>query len=90
VEISYDPAKRNLTWQNRGIDFEDAITVFDGLQMTQIDDRAEYGEVRYQTFGLLNDRLVVIVWISTERGRRIISMRKCNGREQVRYRHQLG
>jgi hypothetical protein len=38
----------------------------------------------------LDERLIMVVW--TQRGdtRRIISMRKCNAREQRRYGKQLG
>ena len=29
--ITYDPAKRKATWMSRGLDFEDATLVFEGL-----------------------------------------------------------
>jgi ribosomal protein L34 len=35
-------------------------------------------------------RMVIVVWTPTEDGRRIISMRKANDREQARYSHRLG
>jgi uncharacterized protein len=90
VKISYDPVKRGVTLRERGLDFADACIVFAGLQITQIDERLDYAEVRFQTYGLLNERMVMVVWIGTENDRRIISMRKCNDREQNRYREQLG
>ena len=90
MKISYDPVKRDITLSERGLDFADAGIVFTGLQITQIDERLEYAEVRFQTYGLLNERMVMVVWIGTENDRRIISMRKCNDREQNRYREQLG
>ncbi|MFL0413357.1 hypothetical protein [uncultured Sphingomonas sp.] len=34
--------------------------------------------------------MIVIVWTATSGGRRIISMRKANEREQARYRQRLG
>jgi len=90
VAITYDPAKRDLTLLHRGLDFVDAEAVFDGLTATLVDDRIDYGEIRFQTYGLLDGRLVMIVW--TERGsdRHIISMRKCNDREERRFRSRLG
>lgn len=91
MEISYDPAKREAIFLNRGMDFAtDAPRVFAGLTYTIEDDRADYGERRFQTYGLLDERLVMIVWAETERGRRIISMRKCNEREQAKFGPQLG
>jgi uncharacterized protein len=90
VKISYDPTKRETTLQERGFDFEDAGLVFAGPSLTQRDERFDYGEDRYQTYGLLRDRLVMVVWLETDKGRRVISMRKCNDREQAEYGKQLG
>jgi uncharacterized protein (DUF4415 family) len=46
VRISYDPAKRNWTLANRGLDFEDAALVFDGVTAEVEDTRRDYGETR--------------------------------------------
>lgn len=89
MEISFDPAKRAITLRERGIDFADAPLVFGGLTLTVEDDREAYPERRFQTYGLLDDRMVVVVWTEVEFGRRIISMRKCNERERNRYRERL-
>ena len=85
MRIDYDPAKRDRTLRERGLDFEDAQIVFAGDVIQMEDDRKDYREVRWITAGWLNDELVVIVW--TERGdaRRIISMRKCHGAERQKY-----
>jgi uncharacterized DUF497 family protein len=90
MEISYDPAKREKTLAERGLDFEDAVHVFAGATLTLEDDRRDYGEIRYQTFGLLNDRLVALVWTPRGEARHIISMRKANEREQEKFEGQLG
>jgi uncharacterized protein len=84
VKISFDPAKRDRTLAERGLDFADAARVFDGKLVTLADLRVDHGEQRFQTFGLLNDRLVMVVWTPVPGGRRIISMRKANEREQAR------
>ena len=89
MEISFDPAKRAVTLRERGIDFMDAVKVFEGRVFTLEDDRENYPERRFQTYGLLDERLVVVVWLEADRGRRIISMRKCNDREQRKYRGRL-
>lgn len=90
MEISFDPEKRALTFAHRGLDFADASRVFAGLTYTRPDERFAYPEPRFQTYGLLDERLVMVVWAETERGRRIISMRKCNDREQHWFGQQLG
>ncbi|NJR78250.1 BrnT family toxin [Sphingomonas corticis] len=90
MDISFDPAKRAKTLAERGLDFADAGRVFAGLTMTRSDDRFDYPEPRFQTFGLLDERLVMVVWAEVEERRRIISMRKCNERERDWFAQQLG
>jgi len=89
MAISYDPAKRDETLKERGLDFADVEEVFAGLTLTLPDLRHDYGEDRFQTYGFLGGRLVMVVW--TERGedRHIMSMRKCNEREQARFKARL-
>jgi uncharacterized DUF497 family protein len=60
----------------------DAGRVFDGPTLTVVDDRADHGEQRFITTGRPNGRMVVIVWPSSDRTRRIMSMRKANDRER--------
>lgn len=90
MEISFDPEKRARTLHERGLDFAQAEQVFAGPAFTQADERFDYPEPRFVTFGLLDGRMIVIVWTATSGGRRIISMRKANEREQARYRQRLG
>lgn len=90
MEITFDPAKRDATLENRGLDFADAGKVFAGVTFDRIDDRFDYAEERWITAGLLDGRMVVLVWTPTPNGRRIISMRKANDREQDRWRARLG
>jgi uncharacterized protein len=89
VEISFDPAKRAIALSERGLDFADAGKVFDGPQISFEDVRFAYPEPRFATYGLLDGRMVAVIWTPTERGRRIISMRKANDREVARYRSRL-
>jgi uncharacterized protein len=90
VDISFDPAKREATLRERGLDFLDAAEVFAGPEVTFEDMRYDYSEPQFATYGLLNGRLVAVIWTETETGRRIISMRKANEREQIRFRTRLG
>jgi uncharacterized DUF497 family protein len=90
VRITYDPAKREKTLAERGLDFEDAATVFAGATLTLQDDRRDYGEPRFQTYGLLGRRLVMVVWTQRGADRHVISMRKCNVREKARFQARLG
>lgn len=89
MRISYDRAKREWTLRERGLDFDDAVQVFEGPTLTRPDLREDYGEDRYQTFGRLRGRMVVVVWTPRDEARHVISMRKCNAREQGRLRQQF-
>ena len=81
MEISFDPAKRLQTLEHRGLDFLDAPQVFSGLNFTLVDDREDYGEERFITFGEADDRNVCIVWTIRDGTRRIISMRHAHDEE---------
>ena len=71
MEISYDQAKRALTLADRGLDFADAAQVFDGPVFEFQDDRFDYPERRIVTYGLLDERLVAVIWTETARERRV-------------------
>ena len=59
--------------------------VFGGPTLTVEDDRRDYGETRFITIGLLDSRMVVMVWTRRSPARRIIILRKANDREQAIY-----
>ena len=90
VKITFDPAKREATLEERGIDFADAATVFEGEIYTIEDRRCDYGEVRYQTVGFLDGRMIMVVWTPRTDAVHVISMRKCNEREQKAHRQRFG
>jgi uncharacterized protein len=90
MAISYDPAKRDKALKERGLDFADAEAVFAGLTLTLPDLRQDYGEDRFQTYGLIEGRLVMVVWTQRGEDRHVMSMRKCNEREQAEFGKQLG
>lgn len=85
MEISFDPAKRETTLRERGLDFMDAREVFSTPNYRFIDDRFDYGEEREVAIGYLRGRMVVVVWTGRGNARHIISMRKANEREQAKY-----
>jgi len=86
MEITFDPAKQKWTLENRGLDFKDAALVFADDYVELLDDRKDYGEIRYRVFGKLKDRQVVIIWTPRGQSRRIISMRYAHDEEIERHR----
>jgi hypothetical protein len=90
MDIEFDEEKRRQTLEHRGLDFADAASVFDGPELTSLDDREDYGENRFQTVGRLDGRLIMVIWTLRGKTRRIISMRKCNAREQRKFGKRVG
>ncbi len=90
MRITFNRLKRELTLRERGLDFADAKKVFAGRHATLPDDRKDYGEVRFITAGLLDGRLVVLVWTTRGVARRVISMRHAHAKEEHRWRLHLG
>ena len=88
--IDFDPAKRVATLEQRGLDFLDVAQVIVGQTVTSEDRRFDYAEPRFQTFGLLDGRLVMFAWTPISGGLRVISMRKCNDREKIAFAARMG
>ena len=84
MKITFDPAKRDLTRIERGLDFEDASHVFAGVTLEVEDTRKDYGERRMICYGLLDGRMVAVGFTPRGADRHIFSMRKANEREQAR------
>jgi uncharacterized protein len=66
MEVEFDPDKRRLTLEHRGLDMARAGKIFDRATLTIADERKDYGEDRFITIGRLEGRMVVVVW--TRRG----------------------
>ncbi len=84
MRITYDPAKRARTLAERGLDFEDASAIFEGITVEIEDLRKDYGESRIICYGLLQSRIVVVGYTPRGPVRHIFSMRKANDREKAR------
>jgi len=85
MKIEFDPAKNAKNIAERGLNFEQ-VTEFDfkTAQFT-IDNRRDYGEIRYRALGLIEQRLYALVFVQIVGGIRVISFRKANKREVKSY-----
>ena len=90
MEFEWDPGKRAANILKHGLDFEDACEIFENRHAVKIDKRRNYGEVRYQCIGVLNNRIVVLVYTIRGNVCRIISLRKANEKEQSKFYNRLG
>ncbi|MBF0284971.1 MAG: BrnT family toxin [Magnetococcales bacterium] len=89
MKLTFDPAKRDKTLAERGLDFESAALVFAGRIHEIEDTRQDYGERRIMCFGELNGRMMVVGYVQRGDARHVFSMRKANEREIARFRDRL-
>ncbi|QUS40066.1 BrnT family toxin [Tardiphaga alba] len=84
MATTFDPVKRKWTIEHRGLDFAvDADEVFGSIKATKVDDRFDYGEVRYISAGYVRSRMAVMVWTVRGDDRHVISMRYCHAKEET-------
>src|SRR5258706_15739881 len=85
VTFQWDPAKARANLREHRVDFADAATVFeDARALTQDDPHPR--EERFVTLGIdALGRLLVVCWASRDEEYRIISARRANRAETLRY-----
>lgn len=86
MEFEWDETKNRANITKHGIDFNDAVRVFDGPIYTDDEPEYHYGEYRFHTLGLL-DGLVVLMVVHTDREdrTRLISAREATPNERRRF-----
>jgi uncharacterized DUF497 family protein len=89
VDVEWDEKKRRINLRKHGLDFADALEVFLGPLVSWLDVRFDYGEPRYRGYGILKERVVAVVFLETESGIRMISMRKATRYEETLYFENL-
>jgi uncharacterized DUF497 family protein len=85
MDITFDPAKNATNVLKHGMALSAAVDMDMGAALVRVDDRADYGEIRYEAIGPLNGRLCVLVFTVREQTIRVISLRKANSREVKRH-----
>ena len=81
----WDDDKRQTNLARHGVDFAVAEGFDWSSARTEPDLRRDYGEERFESVGLIGERLHVLVFTPRATGRRIISLRKANPREIERW-----
>ena len=88
--FSWDEEKNRANLLKHGLGFETAQYVFeDPLHLSRI-DRIEHGEIRWQTIGLVEGLLLILVAHTVsedEESIRIISARRATKKERRFYEH---
>jgi uncharacterized protein len=90
MNFEWDEQKNELNIDKHGFDFADAYRAFDRSMVVDIDDRIDYGEDRWIGIGMLDERIVVVVFTEPDlETTRIISLRKALSQERKRYEQYL-
>ena len=85
MSFEWDDSKRRSNIKKHGIDFVNAPIIFAGYTLTIEDDRYDYGEQRFVTFGIHEGRVVMVVHTESEDSIRITSIRKATRYEEKAY-----
>jgi uncharacterized DUF497 family protein len=89
MKFEWDEIKNDFNIKRHGIDFKDARKIFDGYTLTIEDDRFNYDEQRFVSFGIMYGHVIAVIHTETEEKIRIISARKATKNEQKEYFKQV-
>ena len=89
-EFEWDEAKARSNLEKHGVSFFTAAATFRNERLETIDDREDYGEVRWIALGRAGTEVyrVIYTWRS-ENQIRIISAQKANQNERETYYREL-
>lgn len=85
MKISYDPAKNAANLAQGRPSFDEVIGFDFDTALVRIDDRRDYGEVRYLAYGRVGARIHALVFTMRGDVLHVISFRKANKREVKHY-----
>jgi uncharacterized DUF497 family protein len=88
LQFQWDEQKRLANIDKHGLDFRDVGKVMLGPVFNRVSPRGN--EIRLVSVGLLDDKLVAIVWIPRGGQVRVISMRRARREEAREYRELHG
>lgn len=90
VLFEWDEIKNQINIRKHGIDFQDAIDVFNHPLLTALDQRKDYGEDRWFAMGWIANIVGVVVYVErVEDVIRIISARKASRHEVKHYKQRV-
>jgi uncharacterized DUF497 family protein len=90
VRFEWDEVKNQINIRKHGIDFRDAVNVFDHPVLTAMDQRQDYGEDRWIALGWMAAIVGVVVYVERSADViRIISARKATKHEVKRFKQSV-
>ncbi|MBE9011628.1 BrnT family toxin [Pseudanabaenaceae cyanobacterium LEGE 13415] len=90
MNFEWDDRKNETNIDKHGFDFADAHRIFDLPMVVELDERYDYGEDRFIGTGMLDGRVVVLVYTEPDEDTiRVISLRKALSHERKHYEQYL-
>ncbi len=86
MEYEWDPNKETANVTKPNISFNRAILVFlDPHMFAEEVTRPEFGERRFKAVGMIESRLITVIFTDRDAKRRIISARRARTNERIKY-----
>lgn len=91
MDFKWDNIKNETNIKKHGIDFSDAVQIFDSPLISRIDKRINYKEERWIGIGILKGIIAAIVYTEDDINDviRIISVRKATRHEIKEYKKSI-
>lgn len=95
MEFEWDPVKNAECIVRRGINFVDAVRIFEGPVFERIDERKVYGELRVVAIGIVEGDTLTLVYTdrlgfeSGHKKRRIVACWRSSRRERKAYQEAI-
>ena len=86
MEFEWDSMKNQRNIEKHGIDFSNAVRIFENPTIEVVDNRRDYDEKRVAAMGAVDGIILYVVYTTRVDIRRIISARRANRRERRTYR----
>ena len=82
INLEWDEEKRQCNIDLRGVDFKDAVDIFSDPNMQlYLDNRHDYGEMRFNAYGMSKNRHLRVCFTLRDNIIRIITMFKVHEKE---------
>ena len=86
MRYTWNETKNRRNLKVHGVEFEDAVRVFEGPTLERVDDRYDYGEERMYAIGVVNGMGITVIYAGLDAGeRRIISAWRSEPHERRAY-----
>ena len=88
-EFEWDDEKARTNLAKHKVDFWEATLVFDDPGVVDDpDETMDYGEERYRALGMVNERLIAVIYVQRGKRKRLITARTASHKERKVYAEQ--